>query len=288
LGLILIVVIVLVSCLEAGAFTSAPLPYAPVPESKKSMVEARLGYLWGVNEIRWRDGDNPNIRPGRQEVYLQGGLLGIQGERFFTSDLAVRAQGWLDIPFETRSRTFLDAVEQSWDSRAGYLSADLAAIYHFGLGGMPYSAGIVAGYRYMNYDYPMTATRNPDETFNDHLHIHVPYLGVYYGHSGFVGTVVRLDVLASPFTLSRFDGERRLGTSVTSIDGHSLMGFWFESHFAVLKPVSHSAFVGAFIDYNFLELSGGVTLVNSSRSTRFSLDSRLHAVLTGLNFAYTF
>ncbi len=259
---------------------------------KQSMIGARTGYLWGVNEIRLRDGDNANLAPQRRDLNLQSLVFGAQGETFAMSDLAVRAQAWLNVPAENRSDFYLDGTLRTWKTSAQYLGADLAAIYHLGLGGMPYAAGLVAGYRYNNFDYTSQPVENPYSTFDDHLHIHIPYLGVYYAHTHFVGSVVRLDVLASPFTLSRYDAEQHTGANVRSIDGHAITGAWFESHFQWARPVGKSALLGVFVTYNFLELSGGATVrstaAGAAQATRFSLDSRLNLVLIGLSLTYAF
>ncbi len=79
------------------------LPYGHQSSGKKSMLEARAGYLWGFNEILFRDGDNANIVPGKKEVGLDSIIFGLQGETFATDDLAVRAQAWINIPHENQA-----------------------------------------------------------------------------------------------------------------------------------------------------------------------------------------
>jgi hypothetical protein len=288
-----ILLIVILSAWPAAVcsaeFVTYPVPpqmFSPVPQNQ-SLLEARAGYLWGVNEIRFRDGDNAIIAPGKIELNVNGLIFGLQGETFVMKDLTVRAQAWINIPQELRSDFLLDRTRRSWDTRAQFFEADLSVIYHLGLGGMPYTAGLTAGYRFDNFDYKSTLVAAAG-TFHDHIHVHIPYLGIYYAHSNFVGSVVRLDILASPFTLSRVDGAQDLAGSITQIDGQSLTGFWFESFFGWSRPVGRSAFLGAFVKYNYLGLSGGATLEINNSSTRFSMDSWHHLFATGLTATYTF
>jgi hypothetical protein len=81
--------------------------FSHVPQ-KKSLIEARTGYLWGINEIRFRDGDNDIIPPGKKELNVNGVIFGLQGETFVMRDLAVRAQAWINIPQALRSDFLLD------------------------------------------------------------------------------------------------------------------------------------------------------------------------------------
>jgi hypothetical protein len=279
------------SVVSAGGFIPYPVPppmFSHVPQ-KKSLIEARTGYLWGVNEIRFRDGDNAIIAPGRQDVNVNGVIFGLQGETFASNDLAVRAQAWINIPQALRSDFFLDGIRRSWDTRAQFFEADLSVIYHLLAGsGMPYTAGLTAGYRFDHFDYKSASVAVPGGSFHDHLQVHIPYLGIYYAHSHFRGSVVRLDVLASPFTLSRLDATQDLGGTITRIDGQSLTGCWFESFFGWSKPVGSSAFVGAFAKYDYLALSGGATIERDNASTRFSMDSWHHLFVTGLTASYSF
>jgi hypothetical protein len=288
-----LLVLVILSTWPAAVCSAEFVPY-PVPSpmfshvpQKKWLIEARAGYLWGVNEIRFRDGDNAIIAPGKKELNVNGVIFGLQGETFAMKDLAVRAQAWINIPQELRSDFLLDRTRRSWDTRAQFFEADLSIIYHLGLGGMPYTAGLTAGYRFDNFDYKSSLVAAAG-TFHDHIHVHIPYLGIYYAHSNFVGSVVRLDVLASPFTLSRVDGSQDFASSITQVDGTSLTGFWFESFFGWSRPVGRNAFLGAFAKYNYLGLSGGATLERDNASTRFSMDSWHHLFVTGLTATYTF
>jgi hypothetical protein len=263
-------------------------PYGHQTSGKKSMLEARTGYLWGFNEIRFRDGDNANIFPGKQEVGLDSMIFGLQGETFATDDLAVRAQAWLNIPHENRSDFYVDRTVLGWDTQARYFQADLAAIYHIGLRGMPYAAGLVAGVRYNNFDYSSRRVAAPGGTFNDHLHVYIPYTGVYYAHNDFLGSVVRLDVFFSPFTFSRLDASQNINNSVMQVDGHSITGCWFETLFEWSKMAGENILIGAFGKYDYLELSGGATLTKGGAATRFSMDSWHHLFRAGLGLTYMF
>jgi hypothetical protein len=273
---------------EYLAYRGTPAKFV-YQHANKSLVEARTGYLWGVNEIRFRDGDNAIIAPVNQQLNVNGAIFGLQGETFASRDLALRAQAWINIPQALRSDFFLDGTRQSWDTRAQFFEADLAVIYHLlPGGGMPYTAGLTAGYRFDHFDYKSSSVAVPGGSFHDHLQVHIPYLGIYYAHSHFVGSVVRLDVLASPFTLSRLDGEQDLSGTTTQIDGQSLTGFWFESLFGWSRPIGQSAFLGVFAKYNYLGLSGGATLERNNASTRFSMDSWHNLFVVGVSAAYTF
>ncbi|MBI5251536.1 MAG: hypothetical protein HY912_18760 [Desulfomonile tiedjei] len=252
------------------------------------MLEARAGYLWGFNEIRFRDGDNANIPPTVQEVGLDSIIFGLQGETFATEDLAVRAQAWMNVPQDSRSDFILDRRALGWDTQARYVQADLAAIYHIGLRGMPYAAGLVAGARYNNFDYMSKRVGAPGGTFNDHMHVYIPYTGVYYAHNEFLGSVVRLDVFFSPFTFSRLDASQNLANTSMQVDGHSLTGCWFETLFEWSASVGESALIGAVAKYDYLVLSGGATLNQAGASTRFSMDSWHSLLVVGLGFTYMF
>ncbi len=266
---------------------------------KNSSLELGLGYSFGFNWILFRDGDNANFLPTKKEIPLDSLAFGLQGHTFLTSDLAVGTQGWINIPEKIRS-TFvlypatpivesgLATATTSWDTSARYIEADLSASYFFGLHGMPYAAGLTAGYRFTDLSYDSVQVSAPSGTFYDHFQVHIPYLGVYYGHTELIGSTFRLDLLMSPITLARLDSNRLQVPLPVQIDGHSVTGFWFESLFEFSVPVSGEAFVGAFAKYNYLELNGGATMMNAVQSTRFSMDSRKHLFITGLNLSYRF
>lgn len=273
-----------------------------------SLVEGRIGYLWGTNAIWFRDGDNDNNASGKKEVSLESPIFGLHGETRFRDDLAVRVQAWINLPQKTRGDFYLDRTpagtltSQAWETNSRYLATDIGVIYHLGpfgahinhLGnvGMPYRAGLVAGYRYLNFDYKSTRSAPPTGTFHDHLHVHIPYIGVHYAHEHFVGSLVRLDVLASPLTMSRLDAERHLTGIITQFEGESVTGFWFESLFSWSWPVSEGAFFGIVANYNYLELSGSATVDRSEggvlNATRFSMDSITHLITVGIVGLVTF
>jgi hypothetical protein len=255
---------------------------------QSSIVEGRFGYLWGFNEIWLRDGDNSLIAPAKKEVTLNSLAFGLYGETFLLSDLTARVQAWINVPNESRNDFLFDAVSRAWDSRTRYLGADLSIAYFFGLGGPPYRAGLVAGYRYNDFDYRSHLVSLEAGAFNDHIQVHIPYLGVSYAHSHFMGSVVRLDILASWLTLARLDGERDLEGQAMQIEGHSVTGFWLESVFEWSVPLTENALVGLFVKYTYLELSGGATVKTGLSETRFSMDSRSHLILTGLTLSYAF
>jgi len=255
---------------------------------RKGELEARVGYLWGTNQIRFRDGDNSNLPPGQKEISLESPVFGIMGETFLSRDFALRAQGWINLPLTHRSDWLLEPTARQWETEGRYLAADLSLIYHLGLGGMPYSAGLIGGYRYNEFDYTSVPGRAPGGNYDDHIHVHIPYLGVFYGNGDFAGTVVRLDVLISPLTMSTVDAEQHLLGVATQVTGQSLTGLWFESFFAWYWPTSRNARVGTFVNYNYLELSGGATVRRTGASTRFSLDSTTHLITVGVTAAYSF
>ncbi len=273
----------------AGPFGDPFRPYQRYDHSRtKSLVKARVAYLWGFNEIRLRDGDNPNFTPMRRELNVDSVSFGLLGSTFVTDSVGLRAQAWISVPNEGRNDMLFDNRSDAWDSHARALEADLGLLYLFNLGPMPYSAGLIGGYRYANFDYKSISVHDPSGTFHDHLHMHVPYLGVYYSHTHFVGTSVRLDILASPFILSRYDGEENRFGTVARLEGHSVTGLWFESLFGWHLPLSESLLAGIFARYNYIELSGGATVKRDVRSTRFSMDSTHHLIYLGLNAAYAF
>jgi hypothetical protein len=258
------------------------------PSPEKSLVEGGFGYSFGFNQILFRDGDNANFAPAKKEIGLDSMVFEVQGQTSVSPDLAVRIQGWINIPREIRSNFILERISRSWDTQARQIEADLAAIYTFGFPGIPYTAGLIAGYRYCDLNYSSVQVPTPSGTFHDHFQVHIPYLGVYYRHDRFVGSVVRLDVVASPLTLSRLDSQLRQQPLITEIEGQSITGIWFETLFEWATDFSNGALVGLMAKYNYLELSGGATMRNGIQSTRFSMDSRKHLFVTGLTAGYRF
>jgi hypothetical protein len=264
--------------------------HVSVPKGKSSLIEGRFGYLFGFSELRLRDGDNANstnIAPMRRDIDVTGLYFELQGETFVSRNLAVRAQGWVNVP-EKKPNDFYDPQMFAWDTKTRFLGGDLAAVYHFGIGGTPYAAGIIAGYRYQDYDLKADRKNAPGGIYYEHTSVHIPHLGVYYAHSDFLGAIARLDISASPLALSLVDARRHLGSVITEIDGHSVTGVWFEGFFQMALPISEGGLLGAFTRYNYLELSGGATVETGLASTRFSMDSRYHLFAIGITAAYTF
>jgi hypothetical protein len=267
--------------------------------SKNSVLELGVGYSFGFNWILFRDGDNANFPPTKKDIPLQSPTFGIQGQTFLTSDLAVRVQGWANIPEKIRSdfvlypatptvQPGLVASTTSWDTSARGIEGDLSASYFFGLHGMPYAAGLTAGYRYLDLSYDSVQVAAPSGTFQDHFQVHIPYLGVYYGHTELVGSTFRLDILVSPFTLARLDSNRLQIPLPVRISGSAVTGCWFETLFEFSVPTSSGVFFGTFVKFNYLELNGGASMTDATKSTRFSMDSRKPLFVTGLNFSYRF
>ncbi len=271
---------------------------------KESMIEARAGYQWGFHEIRWRDGDSPYIRPGKMVVPLDSIMFGLQGETFVSTDFALRAQVWMNITQEVRSNFYLSrqdptnppalftpvpaSFQSRWDSRARVLEADITAIYHLGLRGTPYAAGLTGGLKYNNFDYSSKRTGNASGTIQNHMHVYIPYTGVYYAHNDFLGAVARLDVSFSPLTILSLDAEQRLDTTITTFDGLSITGCQFGSNFEWSYAASESFLLGAVAKYDYQAVSGGVTLKTEGRSSRFSLDTWRHTIFGGICFTYLF
>jgi len=288
-ALILLVIVQASAALAWGPFTvqsgeSTGSGYS----ERKGMLEARGGYLWGTNQLRFRDGDNDLMAPAKKEISLESPVFGILAETYRSTDFALRAQGWINLPQNRRSDWLMDRTARQWETQARYLAGDLSVAYYLGLGGMPYSAGLAAGYRYVDHDYQSATPRNAVGYYEDHLHVHIPYLGVFYGNGDFAGTVVRLDLHVSPLTMSRLDSEQNFNGVQTQVEGHSMTGLWFESLFSWCFPVTRSALIGVFVNYSFMELSGGTTVRRTGQSTRFSLDSRSHLTMVGLTAAYSF
>lgn len=255
---------------------------------RKGMLEARAGYLWGTNQIRFRDGDNDLMAPGKKEISLESPVFGLLAETYRDTDFALRAQAWINLPQNKRSDWLMDRTARQWETQPRYLAGDLSVAYYLGLGGMPYSAGLAAGYRYVDHDYQSATPRNANGYYEDHLHVHIPYLGVFYGNGDFAGTVVRLDLHVSPLTMSRLDSEQHFNGVHTQVEGHSMTGLWFESLFSWCFSVGRGGLIGVFVNYSFMELSGGTTVRRTGQSTRFSLDSRSHLTMVGLTAAYSF
>jgi hypothetical protein len=295
--LILIVISVLLALLAGPACALGQghtnrLDYGPESgkkAAKRRLLEGRIAYFWGFHEIWIRDGDNAHIPPSKKEITLNSPLFGVYGETFLREDLALRVQGWMNIPFQHRNDFLFDGTALGWEVEARHIGVDIAAIYHLGLRKTPYMAGLVGGYRFNDFSYRSLRDIVPQGSFDDHLEIHIPYLGVYYAHVNFIGSVVRLDLHASPLTLCRYEGERNLqDAEPMRIKGHSVTGFWYETLFSWSIPAGRNSFVGLYAKYDYLELSGGATVSTLTSSTRFSMDSRHNLIRTGLIVTYTF
>jgi hypothetical protein len=257
--------------------------------SKTGFAEARFGYVWGLNEIRLRDGDNALIPPSKREIDLQGILFGAAAAKFVTDDLGIRIQGWIDVPTQMRNDFYMDRTVASWDTRARYIVADLSFIYSIGPQNMPLTTGLMAGYRYNDFDYDSRTVGQPAGTFHDHLQIHVPYMGVYYANAGMLNSLVRLDVLYAPIIMCRLDSNEQRSSVVTQITGQAVTGQFFETFFSWSWPLSDSTLIGVFGNYTYMDLSGGATVVQGGRSsTRFSMDCPYNIGSTGLTLTYTF
>ncbi|HMK33799.1 MAG TPA: hypothetical protein VK463_01945 [Desulfomonilaceae bacterium] len=278
----------------SGLWSFAPPqdPYSPQYFSghtyRQTLVEARLGYLWGWNEIRFRDGNNGLAPPGKTMVQLNSPLFGVMAGTA-SGDLAFRAQAWINIPTEWDTNFYVNRVSERWNTQAAYFEADVSAIYQLGLGNMPYTAGLMAGYRYNQLDFASTRVPNSPARFDDHFHVHVPYLGVYYAHDNLLGSVVRLDLLASPVTFALVDSKGLLNGSPMRVDANSVMGRMYELLFEVSRRVGDSSLFGLFVKGSYLELDGGATFTSPLfRQTSFSMDSRTGSVVAGLSGVYSF
>lgn len=256
--------------------------------SRHTEVCAMVGYSWGVNEIRLRDGDNYNLKPGKREVSLESTVIGLQLETSRSLDMGLRFQGWINIPERGRGDWLFESASKGWDTKSGYQMADLSLAYYLGLGGMPYSAALVGGYRYCRLDCRSTAVVNNAETTEDVMQVHIPYVGVYYGHKDFLGSEIRLDLRTSVLTIASLESAQYVGGSTRQVKGSSVTGFWFESLFSWNLTLSEKASAGLFANYTYVELSGGATVQKEFASTRFSMDSRSHLAIVGVTGFYHF
>jgi len=276
-------------CFAADFHTNELMPAGHAPSSKTGFAEARFGYLWGLNVINLRDGDNALIPPSKRDIELQGLLFGLAAGKFFSQDLGARVLAWIDVPQQVRCDFYIDGAERTWEVRPRFIAADISGIYRVGPLGMPLTAGLIAGYRYTDLDYDSRTASQPPGTLQDHFQIHIPYLGVYYANTAMFGSVVRLDVIFSPLTLCRLDSNGSWAGAVTQIQGASVTGHFFETYFNWSWPLSDSVLAGIFGNYTYLDLAGGATVVRGGRaSTRFSMDSNYNIGLAGITLTYTF
>jgi len=286
-------------------------PIAPPPPNKllkQSVLEARAGYQWGTSQVSFRDGDNALHPPGRKDVSIESPVFGAQGETFFANDLSVRVQGWMNLPQQQRTDFYIGGTALAWDTPTRCIVADASVVYHLGPLGIldgpafagPYAAktpagypftfvGVVAGYRFQDFisDSVRRAAASSG-TFEDHTRVQIPYLGLYYADGNMRGSVIRLDVLASALTLATVDARQTLSGTSTKINGDSVTGFWFESLLVWSWPVTNGAYLGAFANYNYTELSGGARMVTSGNTTRFSMDFRTHVFRAGFAATVSF
>ncbi len=278
----------------ANSMEFSPVPHsAPLFSSDKSIVEARAGYMWGTNGIKYRNGDNGLIPASRKDISLDSPIFGIQAGTFVASDLAVRAQAWINIPLVWRSNFLFDGQSLGWDTQANYFEADLSAIYHFGLGHMPYSAAIVGGYRFYKIDYESHRITRWSDSFHDHFQIHVPYFGVYYSHSDLANSLVRLEILFSPILLTGMDANQVLNNQNTQLDGQSYIGQWADVNFEWSKRLGKNVLLGASSRFNFINPVAGAKAqhVNANQElqiTHYTMDMRYWLLSVGLTFTYTF
>jgi hypothetical protein len=296
---LLAITVLSLSAPYAGAFDYPPL--RPPHSEDKSIFEARAGYLWGYNEFRFRLGNNSNIAPGKKSIILDSPVFGLMGGTFVMKDLAIRGQASINVPLEWRNDFILDGRTLAWDTAPRLIEADLAAIYHFGLGGMPYSAGLLGGYRFYKYDTESHRVNNSSSNASDHMQIHIPYLGVYYTNANLVGSLVRLDLIWSPIILSRLDAVQFLTSSPAypssrlEIEGVSLTGQFYELLFEWSAKLSKSAFAGAYLKYNFMDASAHSRIRKTQASqqqmfqeTDYLTDMKFNVIETGLAVTFTF
>lgn len=291
-----VVVVLLCGLVEAqGPWMRNP-GMRPVLEAsgRSGLMQAQPAYLWGYNEIWFRDGDNALIRPSKKEVTLNSPALAVEVEKSLASDLCLRVEALCNLPTDSRTDFLFDRPDQhwqtalAWDTRSRFIFADVSLAYLLGPDDPAQRAGFMAGYRYHDFAYDSTRSQPPSGVFEDRIQIHVPYTGVYYEDRSFMGTNLRLDVVWSSLTLATVQSERTMLRTLMRIDGHAVTGLWFDAYFAWTAPITRSFSMGAFTRYTFIELSGGATIKNGAFSTRFSMDSRHHIILTGVALSYAF
>ena len=187
------------------------------------------------------------------------------------------------------------------------IGAGASVVYHLGLGGTPYTSGVIAGYRYNYYDSGSQAVSPQGGDFQDRLDVHIPYVGVYYAHGKLLGSVMRFEFSASPVTLALYKGERRVEAvppsppsraSVAEIDGHSYFGAWYEALYQWSWQATSDILLGLRVKYNYFELSGAGKIDTyypnpppnpvEFTSTAFSMDSRHHFCTLSVAVSYAF
>jgi hypothetical protein len=258
-------------------------------KSDKSMIQGEVGYLWGKHEIGLRCADNGLLPSGKRTPSMNCAIFGLMGGTFATSDLALRAHARIGLPLTTyRSNFYFNGVALGWDTLPKYFDADLCAIYHFDLGTMPYSAGLVGGYRYMRLEYDSHRTTAWSDSFFDYFHVHIPYLGVYYAHSDLLSSLVRLEILFTPLTFSTIDFTQTLGGVATKVDASSTSGQWFNAVFSMSRKLSGGFFAGASTEFLYLNQAASARAQRQESVTSYSLDSRIHSFTAFAHILYTF
>ncbi len=299
IALIVLLIPVFSLCME---FSPLPL-YKPEPKRDKYLFEASVGYLWGTNQLRYRDADKPFMPPGRRDLTMDSPIFGIQAGAFLLPDLAIRGQFRINLPQTWGNRFFFVGENEStiqelpWIVKTRYIESDISAIYHFGLGDMPYTAAMVGGYRFYKTDFDSHRPQRWSDSFTDHFQIHVPYLGAYYSHSNLAGALVRFEFLVSPVILCKMKANQIIAGRSTQLDGVSYLGQWMDTTFELSKKIGGGAFVGGLLRYNFINpiaraKAEGFLLPTDGKTklhpTDYVMDMRHHLFIGGLTFTYTF
>lgn len=294
-SVVVAVLIVLVWALGAGAQLSpfsAPSPGQPgacgPPIMKKKMIEARPTYYWGMDETWFRDPNNTFIRSAKMEMTLNSKAVGGQGEFFPMKDLAVRAQGWINFPEKQVNDLLFEGFFRSFETKPEFLSLDVSGIYHLGLSGMPYTSGLILGYRYFDYNYRSDSTWAPNAFFDTKKQMHIPYLGAYYAHTCFLGAVVRFDFCGTPLVISRFNADADWPAADTNIRGESNWGMFLDSYLQFSWGVGDSFLFGIFGRHNYTEINGRANIDLNALSTDFTMESHIHNFFAGLSATFTF
>lgn len=281
----------------AAAWT--PPPGFMPDQSGGSAVGVRTGYLWGVHEIRWRDGDNGNIRPSRQDINLNSPLFGVWGQTAVGSDRdwELQAEGWINVPTGWPDDFVIDGTNRAWSSTPRIITAAASATYCIspwigmpprkGARPLPY-AGILAGYRYENDAYSSTTPHDPSADFTENFQIHIPYLGISFADAQIGDSVFSATAAYSPITLAQYDGGQHLLGTHLRIDGSTVTGKWFQVQVNWSFSVGESASLGVVGRYEYLGMSGGVTVTQGANATAFSLDTRSNRFFSGITASYSF
>jgi len=268
-------------------------PSGQTSSKRNSEIALGPGYFAGAHRMFLRDGNNNLITPEKREIGSQSPLLQATGQTRRSGDWLLRLQAWTNVPqtyrhdwwiYDKQERRY---VAQAWDTKALTAGADIAGGYLLGLGGFPYSAAPVVGYRYMTLRYDSTRVADSRENYYDRIQVHLPYIGVYYDNSDFVNSVVKLDLRTSVLTLAQINssGSRAL---MPALAGNSVFGFWFEAMFSWNIWISERASMGLFAEYSYLEFTASVTASEGNSRTSFYLDSRSHAGSAGIVLSYLF